>query len=54
MLILGLIIWTGRPLYLLFLVALMRVQIYRSQKESEVLGAKFGAEYTEYRRRTWF
>lgn len=54
MMILGIIIWTGRPVYLLFLVVLMPVQIYRSRKESEVLEAKFGAEYLEYKRRTWF
>jgi len=54
LLILGVIIWTGRPALLLFFAVLIPVQIYRSRKESEVLEAKFGADYTEYKRKTWF
>lgn len=54
LLILGFIIWTGRPILLIVFAILVPVQIYRSSKESKVLEAKFGAEYTEYRRRTWF
>jgi protein-S-isoprenylcysteine O-methyltransferase Ste14 len=53
-LILGIIIWTGRPLLLLILLVLVPMQIYRSRKESAVLEAKFGAEYLEYKRKTWF
>lgn len=54
LLILGFIIWTGRPILLLIFAILIPVQVYRSRKESEVLEAKFGAEYTEYKRKTWF
>lgn len=53
-LILGIILWTGRPILLLLLAVLIPVQIYRSRKESAVLEAKFGAEYVEYKRKTWF
>jgi len=50
----GLIIWTGRPMLLLFLLVLIPLQIVRARKESQVLEEKFGAKYAEYRRRTWF
>ena len=50
----GFFIVLQRPaLWILFvLVAVM--QIVRARKESQVLEAKFGDEYREYRRRTWF
>jgi len=54
LLILGAIIWSGRPLFLLLFVILLPVQINRSRKESEVLEAKFGDEYRQYKQRTWF
>jgi protein-S-isoprenylcysteine O-methyltransferase Ste14 len=54
LLILGIVIWTGRPLLLLFFAVLIPMQVYRSRKESEALEAKFGAEYIEYKRKTWF
>ena len=52
--ILGIIIWSGKALFLLFLAILTPVQIYRSRKESDVLEAKFGDEYRQYRQKTWF
>jgi protein-S-isoprenylcysteine O-methyltransferase Ste14 len=52
--ILGLNIWSGRPLYLLIFAVLVPMQIYRSRKESAVLEAKFGEEYRNYKQRTWF
>ncbi len=52
--ILGLIIWSGRPLFLLVLAILIPLQIYRSRKESEVLEARFGDEYRQYKQKTWF
>jgi protein-S-isoprenylcysteine O-methyltransferase Ste14 len=52
--ILGIFIWIGRPILLLIFVVLIPLQIYRSRKESAVLEAKFGAEYREYKRKTWF
>jgi protein-S-isoprenylcysteine O-methyltransferase Ste14 len=36
------------------LAVLLTVQIVRVRQESRVLEAKFGEEYREYRRRTWF
>lgn len=51
---LGIIIWTGRPWLLLILAVLVPMQIYRARQESKVLEARFGAEYLEYKRKTWF
>jgi protein-S-isoprenylcysteine O-methyltransferase Ste14 len=52
--ILGIIIWSGRPIFLLLLLVLVPLQIYRSRKESAVLEAKFGDEYLRYKQQTWF
>lgn len=52
--LLGVIIWSGRPLFLLLLAVLIGVQTYRSRKESAVLEAKFGDEYRRYKQKTWF
>jgi len=54
LLILGIIIWSGRPLFLLVFALLIPLQIMRSRKESAVLEAKFGDEYRRYRQKTWF
>ena len=54
LIIAGLIIWSGRPILLLVLVALIPLQIVRARKESRVLEEKFGTEYAEYKRKTWF
>lgn len=51
---LGIIIWSGRPWLLVILAILIPMQIVRSRKEAELLAAKFGNEYLEYRRNTWF
>lgn len=51
---LGLIIWTGLPWLLVVLAVLVPMQIVRSRKEAEVLTAKFGSEYLDYRQKTWF
>jgi protein-S-isoprenylcysteine O-methyltransferase Ste14 len=50
----GVLVWTGRPILLLILVALIPIQIVRARKESQVLEEKFGNEYAEYKRRTGF
>ena len=34
--------------------ALIVAQIFRARQESHVLEAKFGDEYREYRKQTWF
>jgi len=52
--ILGIIIWTGRPVLLLIYVVLIPLQIVRARKEALVLEAKFGDAYVEYRKKTWF
>lgn len=49
----GVILWTGKPLLFLFLAVLIPMQIVRARKEEQVLADKFGAEYAEYKRRTW-
>jgi protein-S-isoprenylcysteine O-methyltransferase Ste14 len=51
---LGVIIWAGQPLLLLFYVILIPMQIIRARKESQVLEAKFGDAYLEYKKKTWF
>jgi len=52
--ILGVIIWTGRPWLLIFFAVLIPLQVVRSRKEESVLTEKFGPEYLEYKRKTWF
>lgn len=52
--IIGIIISTGRLWLLLILVIIVPMQIIRSRKEAQVLEAKFGAEYLDYKRNTWF
>ncbi|MGH8288363.1 MAG: methyltransferase family protein [Steroidobacteraceae bacterium] len=54
LLILGIIIWTGRPLLLLLFVVLIPLQLVRARREERVLTAKFGAAYLEYKKKTWF
>jgi protein-S-isoprenylcysteine O-methyltransferase Ste14 len=54
LLILGLIIWTGRPWLLLIFAVLIPLQVVRSRKEERVLTEKFGAAYREYKQKTWF
>lgn len=51
---LGVIIWSGQPILLLFFVVLIPMQIVRARKESRILEAKFGDAYREYRKKTWF
>jgi protein-S-isoprenylcysteine O-methyltransferase Ste14 len=41
-------------LSLLLLVVLVPMQIWRARSEARVLEEKFGEEYRDYRRRTWF
>jgi len=54
LIIFGVIIWTGKPILLLIYVIIIPVQIMRARKESQVLEAKFGEAYLEYKKRTWF
>ena len=43
-------------LYWLFVVysLLVAVHVFRARKEAQVLQAKFGQAYLDYRRQTWF
>ncbi|HEX4757604.1 MAG TPA: methyltransferase [Terracidiphilus sp.] len=54
LMILGIIIWSGRPLLLLAFAVLVPMQIYRSHNEAQVLTEKFGAAYLKYKKTTWF
>ena len=51
---LGVIIWTGRPRLLLFLIILVPLLNFCSRREGAVLLRKFGDEYLAYKRQTWF
>jgi protein-S-isoprenylcysteine O-methyltransferase Ste14 len=50
----GVIVIVRRPEWLAVLLVLIPVQIIRARREAAVLEAKFGDEYREYRKRTWF
>lgn len=53
-LIAGLIVWGQRPWLLLVFVILVPLQIFRARKEAQVLEARFGQAYLDYKRKTWF
>src|SRR5579872_3541895 len=48
------IVFIGRPLWLLVFLILIPMQVMRIRAERRVLEAKFGDAYREYRKRTWF
>ena len=50
----GMILWLGRPILLLVFVAIVPLQVIRAKREAQVLEAKFGDAYREYRAKTWF
>lgn len=50
----GVIIWAHRPWWLLIFVVLIPMQLLRVRKEEQVLEARFGDAYVEYKRKTWF
>lgn len=54
LMIVGVIISTGRLWWLLILVVLIPAQLVRTRKEEGVLAEKFGSTYLEYKRKTWF
>lgn len=54
LMILGIIVFAAQPWWLLALAVLIPLQVWRSGKEARVLEEKFGAEYREYKQRTWF
>ena len=54
LLVAGFLIFVQRPRWLLIFVVLIPVQLIRVRKEEQVLEAKFGDGYREYKRKTWF
>jgi len=50
----GLILMLRYPVLWVALVITIPLQIVRARREAQVLEARFGEEYREYRRRTWF
>jgi protein-S-isoprenylcysteine O-methyltransferase Ste14 len=52
--LIGIAIMLGKPLLLILAAAIAPIQIWRARREARVLEAKFGEEYRQYRRRTWF
>lgn len=54
MLILGFILALQKPVLLVILIVIVPLQVVRARKEAEVLEAKFGDAYREYRKKTWF
>jgi protein-S-isoprenylcysteine O-methyltransferase Ste14 len=54
MVVAGGILVFGKPLWLLIFLLVIPLQIWRTGKESAVLGAAFGDEYRKYRAGTWF
>jgi protein-S-isoprenylcysteine O-methyltransferase Ste14 len=52
--ILGLLLALQRPFLYPLLAVLLVIQILRARQEAKVLEEKFGDQYREYRKRTWF
>jgi protein-S-isoprenylcysteine O-methyltransferase Ste14 len=50
----GLALVAGKPIWLLALLVIVPLQIMRARTEAKVLEDKFGDAYREYRRKTWF
>lgn len=50
----GIFLFIHRPWWLLIWVPLIPLQMFRVRKEEQVLEAKFGELYRDYKRRTWF
>jgi protein-S-isoprenylcysteine O-methyltransferase Ste14 len=54
LMIVGIIVWTGRLWLLLLFAILIPIQMMRIRQEEKVLTEKFGAAYLDYKRKTWF
>lgn len=50
----GIFVFAHRPWWLLIWIVLIPIQVLRVRKEEQVLEAKFGDAYREYKRRSWF
>jgi protein-S-isoprenylcysteine O-methyltransferase Ste14 len=54
LLVVGFVLTLQNPYLWLILAVLVPTQIVRAHQEAKVLEEKFGDEYREYRKRTWF
>lgn len=52
--IVGLVVMVRRPGLVVLLLVLIPMQVFRARREAQVLEAKFGDAYRQYRARTWF
>jgi protein-S-isoprenylcysteine O-methyltransferase Ste14 len=52
--VVGVLLYIKQPRALWLAVAFIPLQIYRARREEKVLKTKFGAEYQQYKSRTWF
>jgi protein-S-isoprenylcysteine O-methyltransferase Ste14 len=50
----GILLYIDRPIFLLLLLPLIVMQVWRARAEARVLEARFGEEYRRYRAQTWF
>ena len=50
----ALFIYIDRPIYLWSFLILIPLQLFRAHKESQVLEARFGDSYRQYKSQTWF
>ena len=50
----GAAVMTWRAFFLAIVAVMIPMQIMRARREARVLEEKFGDEYREYRKRTWF
>jgi protein-S-isoprenylcysteine O-methyltransferase Ste14 len=49
----GFILWANQPWLLLLFGVLIPIPVWRSRVEARVLTEKFGAQYLEYKKKTW-
>ena len=50
----GLILFLNRPWFLLLLIPLLLLQVFRARREARLLEQRFGEAYRQYRAGTWF
>lgn len=50
----GLIVVLHKPSLWILPAIIIPIQIFRARQEAKVLEAKFGEQYREYKRKTWF
>jgi len=53
-LIVGVIVMVRNPVLLFLPVIILPIQIIRARREAQVLEARFGEAYRQYRAQTWF